>query len=284
MAIGLAASGIILTFVHQEYHFDSSLKNAEKIYRIIEKDGESQDEYGYAPLAEALLEEFPEIDASIRVAFYYGFLASRAGENSFNERSAIFTDPNFFIFFSFPLKQGDPEICLTDPHTIAISESAARKYFGNSNPLGRQLDIGNGLMFTVTAIFYDFPVNSNFQGDLILPLSCISELTQIWIEPSWDYHSDTNTFVSLADGANRMKLTEKTRPFFNRHLDNEDVELLFQPLSDIHTNKQYIRESNQQILNQHPFPFTPDFPAFHTVHDHKTCICRFQFLYFFPTQ
>ena len=114
MATGLAVSGIILTFVHQEYHFDSNLKNAEQIYRVIEKDGESQDEYGYAPLAEALREEFPEIEASVRMAFYYGFLACRAGENSFNERSAIFADPNFFRFFSFPLTQGDPEFSLSD--------------------------------------------------------------------------------------------------------------------------------------------------------------------------
>jgi putative ABC transport system permease protein len=247
MAIGLAASGIILTFVHQEYHFDGDLKNAEKIYRILEKDGESYDEYGYAPLAGALLEDFPEIDASLRVAFYYGFLACRAGENSYNERSAIFTDPNFFSFFSFPLKQGDPELCFPDPHTVAISESAARKYFGNGNPQGRQLDIGDGLMFTVTAVFRDFPVNSNFQGDLILPLTCISELTQIHIEPSWDYHSDINTFVLLADNASSTELTEKTRPFLSRHLNNDRVELRFQPLSDIHTNKNYLWESSPQI-------------------------------------
>ena len=247
MATGLAVSGIILTFVHQEYHFDSNLKNAEQIYRVIEKDGESQDEYGYAPLAEALREEFPEIEASIRMAFYYGFLACRAGENSFNERSAIFADPNFFRFFSFPLTQGDPEFSLPDPHAVAISESASQKYFGTSNPQGKQLEIGDGLMFTVTAVYKDFPVNSNFRGDLILPLTCISELTQIWIEPSWDYHSDINTFVLLANGATKKELTEKTRLFLNKHIDNDHIELHFQPLRDIHTNKLYLWESGPQI-------------------------------------
>ena len=153
MAIGMAASGIILTFVHQEYHFDSSLQNAEKIFRVIEKVGETQDEYSYAPLAEALREEFPEIDASLRLAFYYGFLACRAGENSFNERSAIFTDPQFFSFFSFPLAMGHPENCLPDPNSVILSERAAQKYFGNNNPRGRQLEIGDGKMFTVTAVY-----------------------------------------------------------------------------------------------------------------------------------
>jgi len=247
MALGLATSGIILTFVHQEYHFDSGMKNSERIFRTIEKEGEAQDEYTYAPMAEALREAFPEIEASLRVAFYYGFLACRAGENRFNERSAIFADPEFFRFFSFPLIQGDPENCLSDPRTVVISESAAHKYFGNSNPQDSQLEIGDGLMFTVTAVYKDFPVNSNFRGDFILPMSCISELTQIWIEPSWDYHSDINTFVMLAEGASRTELTEKSRAFFGRHLGNSQIELHFQSLPDIHTNQQYLWESSPQI-------------------------------------
>jgi putative ABC transport system permease protein len=247
MAIGLAASGIILSFVHQEYHFDSHLKNAEKTFRVIEKDGDSYDEYGYAPMAEYLREELPEIDDALRLAFYYGFLACRSGENNFNERSAIFSDPHFFNFFSFPLMEGNPDNCLTDRHSVVLSESAAQKYFGSSNPLGKPLEISEGIMFTVSAVFKDFPVNSNFRGDMILPLDCISELTQIWIEPSWDYHSDINTFVHLADGTSRKELTKKTQQFFSRHRNSKQTTLIFQPLSDIHTNSQFLWESRPQI-------------------------------------
>ncbi len=247
MAIGLAASGIILSFVHQEYHFDSSLKNAEKSFRVIEKAGDSYDEYTYAPMAAALRDELPEIDDALRLAFYYGFLACRTGDNSFNERQAIFTDPHFFDFFSFPLVQGNPGNCLSDRHSMVLSESAARKYFGSNNPRGKQVEIGNGIMFTVTAVFKDFPVNSNFRGDIVLPLDCISELTQVWIEPSWDHHSDINTFVHLADGSSRTELIEKSQQFLSGHLDSKQLTLLFQPLSDIHINKQFIWESNPQI-------------------------------------
>ncbi len=247
MAIGLAAAGIILTFVHQEYHFDSSLKGSEKIFRIIQKEGETENASGYAPLAKALEEEFPEIESSIRLAFYYGFLACRAGENSYNERSTIFVDPNFFNFFSFPLVHGDPQNCLPDRNSVAISESSARKYFGIGNPLGKLLVIGDGKKFTVTAVYRKFPVNSNFRGDIILPLECISDLTQVWIEPSWDYGSDINTFVSLSEGVNTIGMTEKTHSVLSRHLENNHMELLFQPLADIHTNKRFMWESNPQI-------------------------------------
>ena len=247
MAIGLAASGIILSFVHQEYHFDSSLDGSEKIFRIIQKEGETENFGAYAPLAEALKEELPEIEKSIRLSFYYGFLACQAGENSYNERSAIFADPNFFNFFSFPLLHGDPENCLPDRNSVAISESSAQKYFGISNPLGKQLDIGNGKKFTITAVYRKFPVNSNFRGDFILPLECISDLTQVWIEPSWDYGSDINTFVLLSGEVIDPELTEKTRTLLSRHLDNNHMALHFQPLSEIHTNKSLSWGSNTQI-------------------------------------
>ena len=137
MAIGLAASGIILIFVHQEYHFDASLRGSENIYRIIEKEGERESASTYAPLAEALKEEFPEVEATIRMAFYYGFMACRAGDNSYNERNAVFADPHFFGFFSFPLTKGDPAYCLPDKYSLALSKTAALKYFGSDNPLGK---------------------------------------------------------------------------------------------------------------------------------------------------
>ena len=238
MAIGLAASGIILIFVHQEYHFDASLRGSENIYRIIEKEGEREGAYTYAPLAEALKEEFPEVEATIRMAFYYGFMACRAGDNSYNERNAVFADPHFFGFFSFPLTKGDPAYCLPDKYSVALSETAAQKYFGDIDPLGKLFEIGSGQKFTVTAVYDDFPVNSNFSGDIILPLECISELTQVWIEPSWNYESDINTFALLEENVSKTELTEKTRLFLARHTDNKGMELHFQPLSDIHTNKQ----------------------------------------------
>ena len=247
MAIGLAASGIILIFVHQEYHFDASLRGSENIYRIIEKDGEREGAYTYAPLAEALKQEFPEVEATIRMAFYYGFMACRAGDNSYNERNAVFADPHFFGFFSFPLTKGDPAYCLPDKYSVALSETAAQKYFGDIDPLGKLFEIGRGQKFTVTAVYDDFPVNSNFSGDIILPLECISELTQVWIEPSWNYESDINTFALLEENVSKTELTEKTRLFLARHTDNKGMELHFQPLSDIHTNKQYMWESSPQV-------------------------------------
>ncbi|MEZ5070322.1 MAG: ABC transporter permease [Bacteroidales bacterium] len=191
-------------------------------------------------------DEFPEVEASLRVAFYFGFLACRNEENGFNERSALFVDPNFFQFFSFPLIHGTFGNCLPDPHAVVLSESAAHKYFGDENPLGKALEIGDGRMHTVTAVFSDFPVNSNFRGDILLPLESISEMTQIWIDPGWEHHSDINTFVRLAKGTTPSRLAGKTQSFLSGHLQNSGPELHFQSMSALHTNRKFLWESNPQ--------------------------------------
>ncbi|UCE07325.1 MAG: ABC transporter permease, partial [bacterium] len=167
-----------------------------------------------------------------------GYLACCSGENKFNETSAIFADPAFFDLFSFPLVTGNSKSCLTDPNSIVLSEKAALKYFNDNSPIGKQLTIGANQEFTVTGVFENFKENSNFKGDLILPLEKASRLTQIGIEPSWRHGSDINTFVLLNQYTNINKLADKTdklvSQFTEQSLDNH----VFQPLKNIHIEDQ----------------------------------------------
>jgi len=246
LALGLVATGIILSFVYQEYNYDSALENSEKIYRIIQKDGDQQHPYSFAPLAEVLESGFPEIENTVRVSFFYGYLACSFEENKFNEPGAIFADPEFFKLFSFPLIKGNKEECLISPNSVVISQKAAHKYFGNENPIGKNLRVGEHKNITVTGVFQDFSHNSNFKGDLIFPLDKISKLTQIWIEPSWKYESEIHTFVLLSDKTDVENIAQKTKNIVSESIENSNIELLFQPLKDIHTNKQLFWESTAQ--------------------------------------
>jgi putative ABC transport system permease protein len=97
--------------------------------------------------------------------------------------------------FSFPFVGGDASKCLSSPNSIVLSESTARKYFGETDAVGKQVKIGEDKLFTVNGVYKDFSSNSNFRVDIILPLEIISKITQIWIEPSWNYQSDIHTFI-----------------------------------------------------------------------------------------
>jgi len=237
MALGLVSAGIIASYIYQEYHYDYDSQNAERIYRVIQKEGENLNTVTFGPLAESLKANYPEIEDAIRVSFFYGYLSCAAGENSSNESSAIFADPDFFDFFSFPLIKGKSSGCLTSPYSLVISEKAAEKYFGNQDPIGRVLRIGQDKEYTVTGVFEDFKSNSNFSGDLVLPLTQISELTQIWIEPSWEYESDIHTFILLTENSGIKDLSGKAENFIARNIANSKISLLFQALGNIHVNR-----------------------------------------------
>ncbi len=237
MALGLVSAGIIVSYIYQEYHYDYENRNAGRIYRVIQKEGESLNSVTFGPLAQSLKSNYPEIEDASRVSFFYGYLSCAAGENRTNERSAIFADPEFFDFFSFPLIKGKSSECLASPYSVVISEKAAKKYFGKQDPMGEVLRIGQDKEFTVTGVFQDFKSNSNFSGDLVLPLAQISKLTQIWIEPSWEYESDIHTFILLTENSGIEDLSGKAENYFARYITERKIDLLFQPLDNIHVNR-----------------------------------------------
>jgi putative ABC transport system permease protein len=246
MALGLAAAGIILSFVYQEFNYDAEIVNSENIYRIIQSVGDQQGPTTFAPLAKELKSNFPEIKNSARVSFFYGYLACSTSESKFNEPGAIFADPEFFSMFSNPLISGNIKDCLLSSNSVVISQKAAKKYFADEDPIGKNLQIGSHKEIIVTGVFEDFKPNSNFQGDLILPLKKISKLTQIWIEPSWKHESDIHTFVQLSDDTNLLQISQKCKTIISNYIENGKQEISFQRLKDIHVEKQLGWESTQQ--------------------------------------
>ncbi len=248
MALGITATIIIAGYVYQEFNYDMRHENSNRIFRILYKNSNNElsGNYSYGPLAQTLKNEIPEIENSVRTSFFYGYLALTAGDNMYNEKKIIFVDPDFFNLFSFPLVKGDVKNCLGSPNSIALSEKAALKYFGNKDILGNQIKIGEDRIFNVSAVYKDFPKNSNFEGDIILPLEVISHLTQVWIEPSWQYPTDINTFVLLDKNAYIDEVSKKIEDFQFAYVKEEPEKLLLQPLKSFHTEKQIGWESTPQ--------------------------------------
>lgn len=247
MALGLLAAGIIAGYVYREFNYDGSLPGAGRIFRVIQNEGENRDPYTYAPLGQSLVSDYPEVEKAARVSFFYGYLACTAGKNKFNEHSALFADPGFFELFSFPMVRGSRSECLRGPNSAVISQGAARKYFGDDDPMGKTLRIGDEMEFTIDGVYQDFRASSNFRGDLVLPLEVISRLTQVWIEPSWNYASDIHTFILCAGNQQIDELSEQARNQIPRYRQESEIEILFQPLSDIHTNRELYWESGPQV-------------------------------------
>jgi len=157
-----------------EFSYDRFHKNGKDIYRVMRVgkiDGQVREiPYLSPPYAEALKNDYPDaIEKVVRVNPDNDLI----GYNniSFNEKKIYLVDSNFFDFFSFPLLKGDPKTALNEPTSIVMTASAAKKYFGNEDPIGKVVDFNKKLRLKVTGIAANVPVNSHLDFDMVIPLS-----------------------------------------------------------------------------------------------------------------
>ena len=139
LAFGLASVVIVFLYIRYELSFDTYHENSDRIYKVVsEYSGSSfrgTNRFGItpAPLAPALMEEFPEIEAATRIDEMDDILI-RTGNKLFFEQSWFWVDRYVFDVFTFPLLLGDEKTALSNPNSVIISERIAIKYFDGENP------------------------------------------------------------------------------------------------------------------------------------------------------
>jgi len=165
LTIGLAVCILLLLYVSHELSFDRYHKKADNIYRLC------QEEHPYqAPGAARLLQDnLPEIQKSARILPRDNILFEFE-EKRFKEDYVAWADAELFEIFSFKFKQGSYENSLQQPGTAVINEKIARKYFGNEDPIGKILKVGNEYDYLITGVIEDIPQNSHFTFDIFMTL------------------------------------------------------------------------------------------------------------------
>jgi putative ABC transport system permease protein len=246
LTIGIAAFILISAYVNFEKSYDRSFKNADGIYRVessFYKGGHMTDSWptstnGYATAMKA---NFPEIASIVRINWNNSERVIRYNNVKYREEHVCFADTNFFTFFSYPLLKGDPKTVLREANTIAISQSAAQKYFGNANPIGKFLDVDNNLHCMVTGVFKDVPKNSTMKFNFLISWPT----TPLFFRDFWYIH-ESYTFLTLKPGANPRAVEAKFPALAERYKTGESLKdlkwaITLVPLTDIHLNppKQY---------------------------------------------
>src|SRR5262245_57740828 len=158
LALGLAVTILILTYVHAELTYDRFHKQGEHIYRVIRQGTVNNNEYligiTSAPYGPALKNDFPgSIKEFVRVLPDEALVTHQ--HRRFLEKKFFLADKNFFEVFSFPLAQGDPATVLSNPNSVVLTAETARKYFGESDPIGKVLTVDDQLEFMVTGVLAD---------------------------------------------------------------------------------------------------------------------------------
>ena len=255
LALGIACCLLIALWIVHDLSYDRFHKNADRIYRVAEifrEDGKIVEESASIPfpVGPTLQEVFPNLKAA---RFYQTFektpLLSRSiGDKSFYEPRLFFTDSTVFDIFSFELVQGNPKTALTAPFSIVLTESSARKYFGQEDPLGQTLRFENQLDFTVTGVVRDAPATSHLQFDFLAALLNIRDLFRAsgttfgW--RGW-YWNPCHTYILLPPEYSREQFDALLPGVVQRHADEQlrsSLSFYLQPLTDIHLRSNLYQE------------------------------------------
>lgn len=234
LGIGMAASILILIWVQFEVSVDRFYKNSDRIYAVW-KNTTMQGEvatwdYTPSPYAPTLKDEYPEVEETARITEWDPVILA-AGENKFYE-NATFTDAGFFRMFDFKVLEGNPVEALIGTDQIILTESVAKKLFGESSALGETVEVERQMDFEVGAVIEDLPSNTAFPFTAFLPMKKLED--QGWLDDYWGNNS-MRTFVLLREGADLAVFNEKYQDFTKRHDDTEEntSDFLF-PVSDLH--------------------------------------------------
>ena len=227
LAVGMACCVLILLWVQDELSYDRFHEDHEQLYRLILKHEGKWFTASPWALAPILKEEYEEVTLCTRYA-QRSFVASY-GERSFYE-SVAFVDPDFFEMFTFPLLSGNPQALFPTNNSGVITESTAKKYFGNEDPIGKALRIDTDTDFTVTGVIKDVPSNSHMSFDILAPVKVFGDQTLT------DWSLGSSSYIKLQKNTSPDAFQEKISGVIMKYDTRTQAENIagIQPLSRIH--------------------------------------------------
>ncbi len=236
LSLGIMVSLTVGLWAINELTFDNFHTNGDKMYRVVQSFVLNNEPIkaatSFKPLGELAVAEIPEIEQMCRVVV-------RADGVTINNMvnfgvKVLITDPNFFSFFSFPLKTGDVNTAFSAPDNVILTESAVKKYYPHEDPIGKTIYI-HGSRFTVSAVMYDIPLNSHIQGEMVFPL--FGEFKDLGWDSSFSY--DTYFIIPPKSDfeAIEKKLIEINTQGSFSFLKDAFYEVKLEPLKEVHFSK-----------------------------------------------
>lgn len=223
LAIGLACFILVILYIRYEFNYESHHKKADEVYRVNvvqqHPNGVFKLSHSMVPLGRALAEELPEIEDYARLYDARRTLV-KYQDKRFYEDAMVFTDQGIFNLFTIPVVSGHMESALTNKFSVVITESTAKKYFGEQNPVGQTLLIDNEISLVVTAIVKDFPKNTHISADFLVSFDTFYELFGEDFVDNW-VTTILFTYVLIPENQNLTEIEKKINKVCEGHSSSE---------------------------------------------------------------
>ena len=219
LAIGMAASILILLWIQDELSFDNYHKNYKQIYRLVQHQKIQETEIDLLEnppiIGQTIMDEIPEVENYFRLFKFPNVYISREKEKN-NEKRVFLADSSIFKIWSINFISGNPETALNRPLTLIITESTAKKYFGDEDPMGKTLQMAEEFDFEITGVVEDPPVNTHFHYDFIGSFMTHPRSTsERWLGDG------CITYIKVNEKSNVDLINEKLPELFKRHSSEE---------------------------------------------------------------
>jgi len=249
LSIGIGCALLITLYVIDELQYDKFNTKADRIYRLIShiKYGGNDMQFAVcpAPLANAMRTEIPEIKDVARFRSWGMFLVKKDKENH-KEFEAIWADPDVFRIFTIPLLKGNGNTILTEPNTMVISESAARKYFGKEDPMNQTLVLNGDMLYTITGVYRDIPRNSHFHFSMMLAMSGLEESkNNSWLSNNFP------TYYLLEEGADPAIVKTKINELLYKYAGPQALAFTGKSIQELIAEGTVLEEIPEPLLDIH---------------------------------
>ncbi|MES2829960.1 MAG: FtsX-like permease family protein [Bacteroidota bacterium] len=227
LAIGLAASLMLLLYVQYQWSYDKQYGNTENTYHLmvnfygVDKSITGTGVQVPNVLPAVLKEETPEIEHISRVLWASRRLLAN-GKNSFKVESR-YADPDLLRIFKFDYISGNPDKAFDDPNSIVLTESTAIKLFGTANVLNKTLLFENQADLKVTAVVKDLPPNFTYGFEALAPWKLFENLNKWPADPNWGNYSYF-TLLTLKPETGVAGVNEKIKSMIAQHTGTKTVE------------------------------------------------------------
>lgn len=264
LAIGIACCLMIFQYVAYERSYDSFQPAAKDIVRL-RLDAYQQGKLSwqsatvYPAFGPTMKKDFPEVEEFCRIYDANLLLSNEERSVKAKEEKGYYADASFLSMFDVQMISGNPKTALDGPDKLLLSQSSAKKFFGNSDPVGKRLTAKNPSMvrsFEVTGVFKDFPTNSHLIVNHIGSYATLGAINRFYgdtsnqVETSWGWY-DFYTYLQLKPGTDRAKFAAKFPAFCDKYVNSQewfkannvknDIHII--PVQDIHLYSNYNQEA-----------------------------------------
>ncbi len=269
LAAGLTCFAFIALWVSDEISYDKFNKNYDRIVRLISTEktesGISESAVSSAPMAKALKTDYAEVENSVRLRMREEIITYK--NQQVLQPGILLTDPSFFNVFNYQITTGNVATALNEPYSIILTESTAKKYFGDTDPMGQTLMMNMydsnsyGASYKVTGVMPDPPKNAHFTFNMLASFKTIEVANpDVLTVDGWGDNS-FYTYLLLKKGVDAKAFSAKITQFYGKYIGelyNIWKSIYFyklQPVADIHlrSNLQYEIGSNGNITQVYIF-------------------------------